>query len=119
MTNKVKKFDVKALRQKVLDTEDVIYDTFFVKEWDTELPIKTLTAPELKEIMKYQTDQIRMTILAVLYGCKTRDGESVFEQTDLLAFETSKSFGPVAKLGGRILEISGLGKDVEKDVKND
>jgi hypothetical protein len=114
-----KKFDVKALRQKVLDTEDVIYDTFFVKEWDTELPIKTLTAPELKKLMKYKNDEIRMTILAVLYGCKTPDGESVFEETDLAAFETGKSFGPIAKLGGKILEISGLGKDAEKQAKND
>jgi hypothetical protein len=113
-----KQFDVKALRQKVLDTEDVIYDSFYVKEWDAELPIKTLTAPELKQLMKHKNDEIRMTILAVLYGCKTREGEAVFTETDLAAFETKKSFGPIAKLGGKILEISGLGKDAEKDAKN-
>jgi hypothetical protein len=116
MTNK---FDVKALRKKVLDTEDVIYDTFFVKEWDAELPIKTLTAPELKKLMKYKNDEIRMTILAILYGCKTREGEAVFTEQDLAVFENDKSFGPIAKLGSKILEISGLGKEAEKDAKNE
>lgn len=114
-----KKFDVKALRQKVLSTDDVVYDTHFVEEWDAELPIKTLGANELKKIMKYQDDPIRMSILAVLYGCKTKEGESVFEETDLAQFENGKAFGPVARLGGKIMAISGLGEGATKEAKND
>jgi hypothetical protein len=114
-----KKFDVKALRQKVLSSEDVIYEALYVKEWDAELPIKTLTAPELKKLMKQKDDHIRMTILAVLYGCKTREGEAVFEEADLAKFESDKSFGPVAKLGKRIMEISGLNEGADQAAKND
>jgi hypothetical protein len=112
-----KKFDVKALREKVLSTDDVVYTDFYVEQWDAELPIKTLTAPEIKKLLKYKDDEIRMTILAVLYGCKTREGESVFEETDLAKFETEKSFGPIAELGAKILEISGLGKKAVVDAK--
>jgi hypothetical protein len=114
-----KKFDVKALRQKVLNTDDVIYESFFVEEWDAELPIKTLGAPELKKLMKYKDDEIRMTILAVLYGCKTKDGEAVFEETDLAQFENGKAFGPIAKVGKKIMEISGLGEKAKSEAKND
>lgn len=113
-----KKFDVKALRQKVLSTDDVVYDSFYVEEWDAELPIKTLGAQELKKLMKYKDDEIRMTILAVLYGCKTKDGEAVFEETDLAQFENEKAFGPIAALGTKILEISGLGAKAKADAKN-
>jgi hypothetical protein len=113
-----KKFDVKALRQKVLSTDDVVYDTVFIEEWDVELPIRTLGAQELKKITKFQDDPIRMSILAVLYGCKTKEGEAVFEETDLVKFETEKAFGPVARLGERIMEISGLGAQAVKEAKN-
>lgn len=112
-----KQFDVKALREKVLSTDDVKYESFTVEEWGVELPIKTLTAPELKKLMKYKDDEIRMTIIAVLYGCKTREGEAVFEETDLLKFETEKSFGPIAKIGAKILEISGLSDKAVADAK--
>jgi hypothetical protein len=114
-----KKFDVKALRQKVLSTDDVVYETFYVEEWDTELPIKTLSAQDLKKIMKYKDDEVRMAILAVLYGCKTKEGEAVFEETDLAQFENGKAFGPVAKLGGQIMKLSGLSNNEVKEAKND
>lgn len=113
-----KKFDVKALRQKVLAADDVVYDTFYVEEWDAELPIRTLAAPDLKKIMKYQDDPIRMAILSVLYGCKTKEGEAVFEETDLAKFEGEKAFGPVARLGEKIMSISGLSGDQAKEAKN-
>lgn len=119
MTKQTKKFDPKALRQKVLDTDDIINDTFYVKDWDVELPVRTISAAEIKQIMKYKNDEIRMMILAVLYGCKTPEGESVFAQEDLAAFETKKSFGPISKLGKKILEISGLGNDAVAQAKND
>jgi hypothetical protein len=113
-----KKFDVKAIREKVLGTDDVVYKTVYVDEWETEVPIKTLTAPELKEIMKHKNDEIRVAILAVLYGCVTEDGERVFEREDLAIFETKKSFGPIAKLSAEIMKISGLGENAVKDAKN-
>ncbi|MGM0836045.1 MAG: hypothetical protein ACQEV7_07800 [Bacillota bacterium] len=112
-----KKFDVKALREKVLSTDDVKYESFYVEEWDAELPVKTLTAPEIKKLLVHKNDEIRMMILAVLYGCKTKDGEAVFEETDLAAFETKKSFGPIAKIGKRIMELSGLSEKAIVDAK--
>lgn len=113
-----KKYDVKALRQKVLSKDDIVYEDFKVEEWDVELPIKTLTAPEIKKIRQHKNDEIRMLILAVLYGCKTREGEAVFEETDLAKFEQEKALGPVLALGTKILEISGLGEKASKDAKN-
>jgi len=114
-----KKFDVKALREKVLSTDDVVHDTFHVKEWDAELPIRTLAAQDLKKIMKHKGDEVRMAILAVLYGCKTPEGEAVFAETDLAKFEQEKAFGPVARLGAKIMEISGLSSNEVKEAKND
>lgn len=113
-----KKFDVKALRQKVLSTDDVKYETYYVEDWDVELPIKSLTAPEIKQLRQHTNDEVRMMILAVLHGCKTREGEAVFELTDLVKFETEKSFGPISKLGSKIIEISGLGEKAVKEAKN-
>lgn len=114
-----KKFDVKALREKVLSTDDIVTKEVHVEEWDVTLPIRTLTAPEIKKLMRYKDDPIRMAILAVLYGCKTEEGEAVFEEVDLAKFETDKSFGPISQLSTEIMEISGLTKDVVKDAKND
>jgi hypothetical protein len=113
-----KQFDVKVLRQKVLSTDDIKYESIYVAEWDVELPIKSLAAPELKKLMKFQDDNIRMLILAVLYGCKTQDGEAVFEETDLAKFETDKAFGPIAQIGKRVMEISGFGEKAVADAKN-
>jgi hypothetical protein len=113
-----KKFDVKALRQKVLSKDDIIYESYFVEEWEAELPIKTLTAPEIKKIRQHKDDEIRMLILAVVYGCKTREGEAVFEETDLAKFESEKSIGPIVGIGTRIMEISGLGDKAAKQAKN-
>ncbi len=113
------KFDVKALREKVLNNSDVVYDSVYVKEWDVELPIRTIPTADLKKIMKHQDDQVRMAILGVLYGCVTQEGEKVFEDTDLAKFETEKSFGPVAKLSKEIFEISGLSETAVDEAKND
>lgn len=113
-----KKIDVKALREKVLSSDDVVYDTYRVEEWDVELPIRTLSAQDLKKITKFKDDGVRMAILAVLYGCKTKDGEAVFAETDLAKFEQDKAFGPVAKLGAQIMKISGLSTDEVKEAKN-
>src|SRR5690625_4608759 len=106
-----KKFDVKALRDKVLNSDDIQYDEIYVKEWDVTLPVKTLSTSEMKEVMKYQDDQVRMMILAVLHGCKTEDGEEVFNKTDLAKFEKEKAFGPVTKVATKILEISGFNEE--------
>lgn len=115
-----KKFDVKALREKVMSTDDVIYDSVYVEQWDTELPVKSLTAPELKKLRKHKDDEIRMMILAVLHGCVTKEGEKVFEETDLAQFESGKkSFAPITAIANKVLEISGLAPKADKDAKND
>lgn len=112
------KFDVKALREKVLASDDIKYDEVYVEEWDVTLPVKTLAGAEMKKVMKFQDDNIRMMILAVLYGCKTREGEAVFEEKDLAKFEADKAFGPIVKVAERVLELSGFNGEAVKDAKN-
>lgn len=115
-----KQFDVKALRDKVRSTDDIVYDSFYVKEWDAELPVKTLTAPAMKEVMKNKKDEVRMMILAVYHGCETPEGEKVFELADVAEFESGKkSFAPIAGLAGKIMEISGLSANAQTEAKND
>lgn len=112
------KFDVKALRDKVMASDDIKYDEVFVSEWDVTLPVKTLSSAEMKKVMKSQDDNIRMMILAVLYGCKTPEGEAVFEEKDLAKFETEKAFGPIAKVASKVLELSGFDEESVKESKN-
>lgn len=115
MTNK---YDVKALRDKVLKSEDIQYSEVRVEEWDVTLPVKTLSSSEMKEIMRYQDDNIRMMVLAVLHGCKTKEGEAIFDKKDLAKFEAEKAFGPIAKVANEVMELSGMNKDDVKDAKN-
>lgn len=114
-----KKFDVKALREKVMSTDDIQFDEVYVKEWDVTLPVKTLTSNELKQVMKYKNDQVRMMNLAVIYGCKTEDGESVFNERDLAKLEAEKSFGAIQTIAGKILEMSGFYEQAEAEAKNE
>lgn len=114
-----KKFDVKAIREKVFNSDDIKYETVYVSEWDVELPIKTLSTSEMKKVTKFQDDNVRMMIIAILNGCKTEDGEAVFSEADLAKFEAEKAFAPVAKVATKILEISGFDEDAINDAKND
>lgn len=113
------KFDVKALREKVMAHDDIQFDEVFVEEWDVTLPIKTISAADLKRVMKYKDDPIRMSTLAVIYGCKTREGEAVFTEKDLAKFEAEKSFGAIQVVAERVLELSGFGDKVVDEAKND
>lgn len=112
------KYDVKALRDKVMASDDIKYDEVHVPQWDVDLPIKTLSASEMKKVMKTKDDNIRMMILAVLYGCKTPDGEAVFEEKDLAKFEAEKAFGPIMTVATAILDLSGFDEEAVKDAKN-
>lgn len=114
-----KTFDIKALREKVMASDDVIYDTVYVQAWDVELPVRTLMGADLKKVMKYKDDPIRMTCLALIYGTMTEDGERVFAETDLAKFEADKSFKAVAAVAKRIFEISGLDESAAAEAKND
>lgn len=113
------KFDVKALREKVMASDDIIYDEVYVEEWDVTLPIKTISPNDLKKVAQFQNDPIRSAILAVIYGCKTPDGEAVFTDTDLAKFESEKSIGPIMKVAEAIFDISGYSEGAEKEAKND
>lgn len=113
------KYDVKALREKVLSTDDILYDEVYVKEWDVTLPVKTLASTELKQVMKYKDDQVRMLNLAVIYGCKTAEGEAVFNEKDLAKLEAEKSFGAIQTIAGKILEMSGFYDRAEEEAKNE
>lgn len=112
------KFNVKQLRDKVMASDDIKFSEVEVPEWDVTLPIKTLSSAEMKKVMKVQDDNIRMMILAVLYGCKTPEGESVFEEKDLAHFEANKAFGPIMKVSEKVLELSGFDTESVKDSKN-
>lgn len=111
------KFDVKALRQKALSTNDIQYDEVYVKEWDVTLPVKTLSSAEMKQVMKHKDDEVRMMNLAVLYGCKTEDGEAVFEREDLAKLEAEKSFGAITKIAEKVFDISGFSDKADDDAK--
>lgn len=112
------KFDVKALREKVMQSDDIVNEEVYVSEWDATLPIRTLSTSDMKKVMKYKDDDVRMMVYAVLYGCKTPEGERVFEEKDLAKFESEKAFGPIAKVAGKVMEISGFSGDEIKDAKN-
>lgn len=112
------KYDVKALRQKVLASDDIKYTEVYVPQWDVTLPIKTLSSGEMKKVMKSQDDNIRMMILAVLYGCKTPEGEAVFEEVDLAKFEAEKAFGPIMTIATKVLDLSGFDAETVKEAKN-
>lgn len=113
-----KQFDVKALREKVMSTDDIKYDSVYVKAWDAELPVKSLSSAEMKEVTKYREDPVRMMIVAVLNGCKTEDGEAVFQPTDLAKFEKEKAFAPIETVAEKILEMSGFDDESVADAKN-
>lgn len=111
-------FDVKSLREKVMASDDIQHDSVYVEEWDVELPVKTLASAELKKVMKYRSDEIRMSILAVIYGCKTKEGEAVFTEKDLAKFESDKSFGAIQTVAEKVLDISGFGEKSVDEAKN-
>ncbi|WP_181349388.1 hypothetical protein [Thalassobacillus sp. CUG 92003] len=112
------KYDVKALREKVMASDDIKYDEVYVKEWDATLPVKTLSAGEMKQVMKYKEDETRMMMLAVVYGCKTEEGEAVFTEKDVAKFEAEKSFGALMRIGEKIFDISGFDGKAENEAKN-
>lgn len=113
------KFDVKALREKVMAHDDIVNDEVYVEEWDVTLPVRTITTSDLKKVMKYKDDPVRMFTLAVIYGCKTEDGTAVFKETDLAKFENEKSFGAIQIIAEKVLEISGFGDKAVDDAKKD
>jgi hypothetical protein len=112
------KLDVSAIREKVMANDDIKYEEVYVKEWDVHIPVRTLASAQLKKVMEYRDDVIRMQSLAVIYGCETEDGEKVFKETDLAKLEQEKSFGAIAKVAERILELSGFGDKTEEEAKN-
>lgn len=118
MMGTVKKFDVAALRQKVIASDDVKYDSVYVEAWDADLPVRTLTAADMKKVMKHKDDQVRMMILAVLYGCETEAGEKVFREEDLAIFENKKGIKEIGAVANKILELSGMSEGADKEVKN-
>src|SRR5690606_22441453 len=109
-----KKFDVKALREKVLATDDIQHDESYIEEWDVTLPIRTISSANLEEIIKYRDDRIRFATLAVSYGCVTEDDEQVFKETDLAKVAQEKYFGVIQRIAERALELSGF-SDKEVD----
>lgn len=112
MTTKTTKFDVRLLREKIMAHDDIKTDEVYVKEWDVTLPVRTVASSDLKKVMKYKDDPIRMSALAVIYGCKTKDGDAVFAESDLAKFESEKSFGAIQTISEKVLALSGFGDKV-------
>ena len=118
------KFDVKALREKAVQSDDIRHDVVFVEEWDAEFPVRSLSGKGLKDVLtksknaKGERDEFRMTMLAALYGCASPEGERVFTDDDLGLFESDrKSAAPMLKIGKRVIEISALGDSGQADSK--
>lgn len=101
-------FDVKAIREKVMASDDIKFDEVYVKEWDISMPVKTLASKDMKKVMEYREDLLRMQALAVIYGCVTEDGEKVFKDEDLAKLENEKSIGAITTIAEKVFEISGL-----------
>lgn len=113
------KFDVAVLRETVLASDDIVYDEVYVKEWDVTLPIRTIPSKDLKKLTKYSEDPVRVAVLAVIYGCKTPEGESVFKETDLAKMEEDKSFGAIQTVAEAVMNISGYSDKAVVEAKND
>jgi hypothetical protein len=119
-------FDVKALRQKALDSDDIKNDVVYVEEWDAEFPVQSLRAKDLKAVLTHsktgkdnERDEVRMACLAVLYGCRTPEGTPIFTREDLAVFEEKKSARPIMTISAKIMEISGFSDKAKAEVKND
>jgi hypothetical protein len=122
-----KVYDIKSLREKALESDDIKNDSVFVDEWDAEFPVQSLRAADLKKVLTQsktgkgeERDEVRMACLAVLYGCRTPEGEAVFTADDLAAFETKKAARPIMTISGKVMEISGFtnAKQAVSDAKN-
>lgn len=119
-------FDVKGLRDKALQSDDIKNDVILVEEWGAEFPVQSLRTKDLKLVLQQsktgsgdQRDEIRMACLAVLYGCRTPDGTPVFTREDLAAFEEKKAAAPLMKISAKIMEISGFAdKKAVQEAKN-
>ncbi|TCM89600.1 hypothetical protein EV294_11265 [Paenibacillus sp. BK033] len=118
------KFDVKALREKALQTDDIKHGSVYVEEWDAEFPVRSLSGKGLKDVLtksknaKGERDEIRMSLLAAIVGCADETGTRVFDDTDLAVFESdSKSAAPILKIGKAVLELSALSDGAKADAK--
>lgn len=118
-------FDVKALREKALQSDDIKNDTVTVEEWgNAEFPVQSLKLADLKAVLtksknaKGETDETRLMALAVLHGCRTPEGERIFTDTDLAAFENGKAAKPIMTIGAKVLAISGFSKQEKDAAKN-
>lgn len=118
------KFNVAELREKALQADDIRTDVVFVEEWGAEFPVRSLSGRALKDVLsksknqRGDRDEIRMTLLAAIYGCATEDGQRVFKDEDLAVFESDrKSATPILKIGKRVLELSALGEGAQADAK--
>ncbi|GMK47655.1 hypothetical protein PghCCS26_47850 [Paenibacillus glycanilyticus] len=118
------KFDVKALRDKALQTDDIKNGSVYVEEWDADFPVRSLTGKGLKDVLtksknaKGERDEIRMSLLAAIVGCADETGARVFDDTDLAVFESdSKSAAPILKIGKAVLDLSALGNNAQTDAK--
>lgn len=106
-------FDVKALRERALQADDIKRGTIYVEEWEAEFPVRSLSGKGLKEVMnksknaKGDRDEIRMSILAAIHGCADETDQYVFTSQDLAVFESdTKSAAPILKIGKAVLELS-------------
>lgn len=119
-------FDVKKLREKALQSDDIKNDIIYIEEWDAEFPVQSLRTKDLKSVLQQsktgngeQRDEVRMACLAVLYGCRTPDGSAIFTREDLAAFEEQKAAAPLMKISAKIMEISGFtDKKAVQEAKN-
>lgn len=122
----VNTIDVKALRERAMQSDDIVYDTVQVDEWGGEYPVRSLPGGALKKVMAQsrvgkggERDEMRLIMLAAIYGCADKDGNRVFDDKDLAVFESDKkSAAPLIKIGAKVLELSNTGEKGLADAKN-
>ena len=122
------KFNVKEIRKKVLETDDRVFGTVEVDEWDgVEIPFISLTMRERRRIREKsikmlddgtpKVDSEQMEIQAFIEACKDHDTEEkIFSQGDVEAL-WDKNSNAISKVANKILNTSDMEKSGEEKVE--
>lgn len=116
---------VKALREKILNSNDIKSEKLMIEEWEVEVEIKALTGKKRAAIMTTAIDSRGKMDFEKLYAelviSSTYDIESqelIFEPTDRDMLN-EKSGGVLEKIAQVVIKLSGLKPDsVETAEKN-
>lgn len=114
------------LRDKILSAQDIPSEELHVKEWDTTLLVKGMSAGERITLMQNAYDQATQQVnMAAVYpdivvSCvhDPKTGEAVFTPADkdALMAKSSAAIESIAAVG---LRLSGIGSDEQDEAGKD